>query len=104
MEKLKLFGDNVLIRVETKKTNIILANNQKQGLSIESIIVVDVGNTAVNNCPGLKPGDKIILGVNPLVRYEPYNEFIKAKEITSDENNNVFYYFIKSFEILSLIK
>ena len=103
MKKLKLRADNVLIRVETVKSSIILPDSQdgkpSEIVKAKSITVLEVGEMA----DGLKPGDKVVLGIDPLKSKNPYNNFLEAKENATSPNCTVFYYFIKPFDIVAKV-
>lgn len=105
MKNLKVCNDNILIRAKIKRpSGIVLPDTEKDKIKgkLESVMIVDVGNKAMENCPEVKIGDKVLLDINPTT-LPAYNEAIGAKESLDDKENDVYYYFIKPFNILTII-
>jgi hypothetical protein len=103
MKKVQLRADNVLIKVETVKSSIILPDSQdgkpSEVTKAKLITVLEVGDAVED----IKPGDHVVLGIDPLKSKNPYNNFLEAKENPTQQTCNVFYYFIKPFDIVAKV-
>lgn len=108
MKEIKVYHDNILIKLTTVKTSIVIpgADNGKpqSGMKTDSIEIVQMGETAQKALVGIEVGSKVLLDINPLQSHQPYNGMLGAKEKSDDVNNNTFYYFIKSFNIIAGVK
>ena len=99
MKKIKLFRNNVLIKINVKNSTVIIPDGQgmqnNRLVKTESVEVLEIGDD-VNN---LAVGETVMLDIEPLERMKPMNAMIGAKENSDDENCSALYYIIKDFNI-----
>lgn len=107
MKKIKVYNDNVLVRLETIKTMIVLPGSKDEkpqpDKKTKSVTVITMGTAAKNGLSEcrINEGDIVLLGNNPLQTHHPYNSALGAKENAEDPGCSVFYYFVKSFDIIA---
>lgn len=102
MKKVKLFNDNVLVKVEIVTSSIVLPDTKEktQMTKAKSITVLEVGD---GDSVKVKPGDSVVLGIDPLKTHNPYNNYLDTPEKTTSENCKAYYYFIKAFDIVAKV-
>lgn len=108
MKNITCTNDNVLIKATIKKSIIVLPNakdNKKlsEGVDIEKIEVIKIGDKVKDNMPSLQMGDLIIIDTNALSQPN-FNSEIGAPSPIPDMQQANFYFFIKVFQIIAIIK
>jgi len=101
MKKIKLFKNNVLIKVDISNSSIIIPTNSsdepKKMVEIKSIEVLEMGELVED----LAIGDKIMMDINPVELLRPVNFEVGAKEDAKEDNCSALYYMIKDFNIVA---
>lgn len=114
MKNLILCNDNILIRVDTSPVKRIVEATDHKGKTIKetkwddivkSIIIQDVSNVILKNpdYKDIEVGSYIIMEGNPLTKKMAYNEQIDTPTEKDEKKEKILYYFIKPFDILSII-
>lgn len=107
MKNIKCTNDNILINATIQKSVIIIPNAKNKKINdsadIEKIEIIEIGDKVKDNMPYLKVGDKIITTKN-LFKEISYNEDIGLPKLDPEAKIFNVYFFIKSFDIIAVVK